>query len=469
MKSVNSKNLKIIDIAYDGRAVAKEDGMVYFIEKAVPGDIVDIHVTKKKKNFIEGRVIEIIEKSPFRITPNCQHFGFCGGCKWQHFDYSKQLEYKQKQVIDVFHHLGKMENIQVLPILSADPQFYYRNKLDFSFSDSRWLTPNELQDKSISKKNAVGFHLPGMFDKVLDIEHCYLQSDPSNEIRLKLKDYCKENEIEFYNSRNHTGEIRSLILRNNRENQFMINVVFALTQPEKIEKAMQYLVESFGSHHAYFYTINTKKNDSIHDLEPIHYHGPSYLTEKIGEYTFQFGPKSFFQTNSKQTELLYSVIKDFAKLEGHETVYDLYSGTGTIALYLSRLAKTVLGIEFVEEAVKDAYINAELNQVNNCTFIAGDMSKVFDQQVILQYGKPEVIVCDPPRSGIQKEVINRLLEIQAPRIVYVSCNPATQARDIELLSSLYHHVKSQPVDMFPQTHHVEIVALLELKKLNEYV
>lgn len=463
MKSDLGKNLKVIDIAYDGRAVAKDNGMVFFIEKAVPGDIVNVFVKKKRKNFVEARVSEVVVPSSDRIQPECSHFGYCGGCKWQHFDYSKQLAYKEKQVSDALHHLAGLNSVLVKPIIKADEIYYYRNKLDYSFAAYRWLTPEEIQDKSILKSNAAGFHLPGMFDKVLDINHCMLQPEPSNEFRIKLKNFCIENDIPFYNSKNHTGIIRSLIIRNNVKKQFMVNIVLATESMETIHQIMSYMSETFDPSHSFYYTINTKKNDSIHDLNPVHFSGPLLLNETLGNRTFQFGPMSFFQTNSKQAIKLYDVVKEMASLTGTEKVYDMYCGTGTIALYISENAGKVVGLEYVPQAVDDAQKNAALNEINHCHFIAGDIAQILNGELLQSYGKPDVIICDPPRSGMHRTVIEKLLSIKAPKLIYVSCNPATQARDIEYLSEVYAHQYSQPVDMFPQTHHVENVALLTMK------
>lgn len=454
----------ITDIGAEGNAIARAGGQVVFVPMLVPGDVVDIRVTKKRKNYLEGRVIRFHEYSPDRIKPVCRHFGVCGGCKWQHLPYSLQLKYKEKQVTDNLTRIGKIHPGEILPIVASDEIYYYRNKLEFTFSDRRWFTKEELDSETdFSGKDALGFHVPGFFDKVLDIKECHLQPEPSGSIRNAVRRYAHRKGLSFFNLRQQSGFLRNLVIRTTGSGDVMVIVVFFLDEQERIEGLLDFLAEEFPRITSLWYIINRKKNDSLADQEPVLYRGDDYLTEEIGGLKFRIGPKSFFQTNSRQAEKLYGIARDFAGLTGRETVYDLYCGTGTIAAYLASQAARVTGIEYIEEAVHDARINSDINNLKNTEFVAGDLKDVLCDSFFRDHGHPDVIITDPPRAGMHANVVRSVMEAGPARIVYISCNPATQARDISMLSERYEVVKIQPVDMFPQTHHVENVALLKLK------
>lgn len=456
-------NIEITDIAAEGKAIAKIDELVVFIPWAAPGDIVDIQLTRKKRSYAEGRIIAFHEYSPLRATPFCEHFGICGGCKWQHLPYSEQLQFKQKQVTDNLTRIGKVPVHESLEILGSDKTIFYRNKLEFTFSNKRWLTEEEIASANEYKQlNSVGFHIPKMFDKVLDIQKCWLQDDISNKIRLSIKDYCLAHEgYPFYDLRNQEGFMRTLIIRTSSTGELMVIIVFYHEDTEKREALLNYLKNEFPEITSLMYVINEKCNDTITDQEVILFYGKDHLIEKMEDLQFKVGPKSFYQTNSEQAYNLYKIAREFADLHGEEIVYDLYTGTGTIANFIAGHARKVIGIEYIPEAIEDAKMNAQLNKLENTSFFAGDMKDILTGSFISEHGQPDVIITDPPRAGMHDDVINTILAASPERIVYVSCNPATQARDLNLLSIKYSVAKIQPVDMFPHTHHVENVALLQ--------
>jgi 23S rRNA (uracil1939-C5)-methyltransferase len=459
------ENVRVLDFASEGKCIAKIDGQVIFIEGvAAPGDLVDIQVFKSKNNFKEAKVIKTIELSEMRSEPFCEHFGVCGGCKWQHLLYQKQLELKHKQVVDQLTHIGKVPLPVISPIFPSENTNYYRNKLEFTFSNYKWLTNEQIASGEDFNRNALGFHIPKRFDKILDIEHCFLQADPSNNIRLKTRQFALEQGFVFFDAVKMKGFLRNLIIRNSNLGDLMVVVQFAEPNQENIDKMMNFLGATFPEITSLNYVVNQKGNDTFLDLEVICYKGKPYMEEKMNDVTFRIGPKSFFQTNSTQALNLYNITLQLADLQGDELVYDLYTGTGTIANFVAKHCKQVVGVEYVPEAIEDAKLNSVLNNITNTAFWAGDMRKVLTDSFVGQYGKPDVIITDPPRAGMDKEVIEVLLNAEAQKIVYVSCNPATQARDIALLSEKYTVEKVIPVDMFPHTHHVENVALLRLKK-----
>ncbi|RMG83820.1 MAG: 23S rRNA (uracil(1939)-C(5))-methyltransferase RlmD [Bacteroidetes bacterium] len=455
-------NVLVESIAAEGKALARVNGKVVFIEQTVPGDVVDVLVYKKKKNFSIAKPLKFHQFSEIRQEPFCKHFGICGGCKWQMLPYEKQLEFKQKQVTDQFQRIAKVSGFEILPIAGCEEIKYYRNKLEFTFTPNRWLTEDEIQSGETLSREGLGFHIPGRFDKILDIDTCYLQPEPGNKIRNFVKEKAKALQIPFFHPVLQEGVLRNIIFRNSNNGEWML--IFSFTElSEKTEVLMSSTQKAFLEITSIFYVVNQKKNDSITDL-PVHkFYGQDFITETMGNLKFKISPKSFYQTNSRQAEKLYSITRDFADIQPEETVYDLYTGTGTIACYVAADACKVIGIEYVEDAVKDAYDNAALNGIKNVSFFAGDMKKVLNEEFISTHGSPDVLITDPPRAGMDKEVIETVLRALPDRIVYVSCNPATQARDVELLSSQYEVVKLQPVDMFPHTHHIENVVLLKRK------
>jgi len=459
-------HIPIIDMAATGKAVAKIDGQVIFVENAIPGDVVDISVYKRKKNFMEGKAVQYHERSKALVDPTCNYFGMCGGCKWQNIEYQEQLKYKEKQVVENLTRIGKVNISDIQPIVPSPDKYKYRNKLEFTFSNKRWLTWDEIEQGNEKFQNGVGFHMPGQFDKVLDIGECHLQADPSNAIRNFVREYAFKNDYTFYDIRRHNGLLRNLIIRNTTTGDLMVILQVAENDEEKIQNILKAIVEEFPEITSCFYIVNEKMNDSFGDLEPIHFSGKLYITEVMkkpegdGSVSFRIGPKSFFQTNSNQAQTLYKISYDFAQIKKDELVYDLYTGTGTIANYIAASAKRVIGIEYVEASVEDARENAKLNNYDNLEFFSGDMKDLLTQQFFSIHGKPDVVITDPPRAGMHEDVCKRLLEAEPSRIVYVSCNPATQARDIEWLSSKYKVSNVQPVDMFPHTPHVENVVLL---------
>ncbi|MBK9390601.1 MAG: 23S rRNA (uracil(1939)-C(5))-methyltransferase RlmD [Bacteroidetes bacterium] len=454
----------ITDIGAEGNAIARIENLVVFVPMLIPGDVVDIKVVKKRKKYLEGKVVKFHEYSSDRIAPRCSHFGICGGCRWQHLPYTLQLKFKAKQVRDSLIRIGKVDMPEMNEIIGSDNEYYYRNKLEFTFSDRRWLTDEEVKTGlPLEKEPALGFHIPGYFDKVLDIKECHLQPDPSNYIRNSLRKYAIENGLSFFDLKEQKGFLRNIIIRNSLDGSVMVIVIF-FHEDESARKALlDFLLKEFPQITSLQYIINTKKNDSLGDQEVIFYNGTDHLTEDMDGLKFRIGPKSFYQTNTRQGITLYRVAKDFAGLTGGELVYDLYTGTGTIANYLAGSAAKVIGIEYVEEAVRDARINSELNNIDNTLFFSGDMKDVLSDEFILQNGRPDVIITDPPRAGMHDDVIKAMLNAAPEKIVYVSCNPATQARDIQLMSDAYSVERVQPVDMFPHTHHVENVVLLKRK------
>jgi len=465
MKYYTIENLEIIDAGAEGKAVGKIDGLTVFVPFAVPGDVVDVEIFKKKKNFAEGRLLAVKEKSADRIEPVCEHFGLCGGCKWQNMSYSKQLYYKQKQVDDNFKHLGKFDFPPVMPIIPSDNQLYYRNKLEYTFTDLRWLdeVDYEKQKKGHIDTRGLGFHIPLKFDKVLDINKCHLQAEPGNSIRLAIKEFAIQNDIPFYNIRNHEGILRNVIIRSNSSNEWMVILVVS-KRTKEVMRMMEFLTIKFPMISSLQYVINQKLNDTITDLDIILFKGTPYICENMEDLTFKVGPVSFFQTNSQQAYKLYSIAREFAAISQNDIVYDLYTGTGTIANFIARKAQKVVGIEYVDAAIEDARDNSSVNGIQNTLFYAGDIAKVLTSEFVNENGTPTIIITDPPRAGMHPKVIERMLEIKPNRIVYISCNPATQARDITLLSELYKISKVQPVDMFPHTQHVENIVLLEIIK-----
>ncbi len=456
-------NIEVIDIAEEGKGVGKSDDLVIFIDKAVPGDIVDVELLKRKKKFYEGKIQNLVKPSEHRTEPFCEHFGVCGGCKWQHLTYEAQLQFKQKSVSDALQRLGKVDVTDMEPILGSAESRYYRNKLEYTFSDKRWLTDGDMQLDETMEMNALGYHIPGRFDKILDIDHCYLQADPSNEIRNKVREYALKAKISFYNLKNHEGALRNLIIRTSSTGDLMVIVVFAYADKEQIEGMMKFIASEFKSINSLLYIVNHKKNDTIFDQDIHSYAGADHIFENMDGLKFKIGPKSFYQTNSAQAFELYKIARDFAGFKGDELVYDLYTGAGTIANFIAGNVKNVIGIEYVPTAIEDAKINSEINRITNTSFFAGDMKDILNEDFIKTHGKPDVVITDPPRAGMHPDVVKRLLEMEAEKIVYVSCNAATQARDIELLKEKYNVVRIKPVDMFPHTHHVENVVLLTFK------
>ncbi|MBS1685956.1 MAG: 23S rRNA (uracil(1939)-C(5))-methyltransferase RlmD [Bacteroidetes bacterium] len=455
--------VEITAMASKGLGIGKVDGKVYFVEGAVPGDTVNVRVTTDKKKYAEGEIAELITASAHRTEPVCEHFGTCGGCKWQHIQYSEQLQYKTQIVEDALIRIGKLTIPEVKPITGSRSDYFYRNKLEFSFTDRRWLTQAEIDGGQEYDRRGVGFHVPGSFMMVLDVKKCWLQGDPSNAIRLAVRDFAIANDYTFFNIKTQEGLLRTMMIRTTSIGEIMVLVMFTTQDDEKIDALLGHLREQFPQITSLQYVINNKRNDTIYDLPTYVHSGKDHIVEQLGDYKFKVNPKSFFQTNSDQARVLYDVAKEFADLKPTDVVYDLYTGVGSIALYVSGLCKNVVGIEQVEAAIEDAKENAELNGVTNCAFYAGDVRMVLKPEFIAANGRPDVVITDPPRAGMHEDVVKTLLELAAPRIVYVSCNPATQARDLELLAAKYDIKKIQPVDMFPQTTHIENVAVLELR------
>ena len=464
-KRFNIENLEILSAGAEGKAVAKHDGLTIFIPYAVPGDIVDVEIYKRKHGYAEANLLAIKQPSPHRVEAPCPHFGVCGGCKWQMLAYEQQLLFKQKQVEDNFKHLGKFDFPALNPILGSAKQYYYRNKLEYTFSNMRWLSYEEMDRMKAGEPfemRCTGFHIPGMFDKILDIDHCWLQADPSNGIRNFCKQYALEHDLAFYDPRQRTGLLRNLIIRTASTGDLMV-VLIVSDYNEQVKTMLTALANQFPQITSLIYVINTKLNDTIFDL-PFHlFKGKDHIMERMENLFFKVGPKSFYQTNSEQAYVLYSVVRDFAEIKPDDVVYDLFTGTGTIANFVAHQAKRVVGVEYVDAAVEDAHLNSAQNHIENTEFVVGDMAKIFTDDFIKKYGRPDVIITDPPRAGMHTNVIAQLLKLEVPRIVYVSCNPATQARDLTLLSSKYKVMAVQPVDMFPHTQHVENVVKLAIK------
>ncbi len=459
------ENVKVEDFAAEGKAIARIDGKVLFIPLAMPGDVVDVQVRRRRKSYMEGDIVAFHKYSPQREKPFCNHFGLCGGCKWQHIPYDLQLGLKQKQVEDQLVRIGKLDIPEISPIIGSKHTKGYRNKLEFTFSSSRWLTQEEIKStQEVKQYPVLGFHVPGRFDKVFHVSHCHLQPEPSNAIRLAVSDFARERNMSFFNLREGHGFLRNLIIRTSSTGEVMVLLVVAEPNISDIEDILQHLKEKFPTVTSLMYVVNNKPNSTIYDLDVVTYAGNPFIRERMDGLEFRVGPKSFYQTNSEQAHELYKVAREFAGLTGKELVYDLYTGTGTIALFLAQNCSRIVGVESVPEAIDDAKLNAELNGIKNASFVVGDMKDIFSTAFFQEHGYPDVIVLDPPRAGIHPKVADKLKEAQPERIVYVSCNPASQARDLSLLVDAYEIVKIQPVDMFPQTHHVENVVLLEKRK-----
>lgn len=460
------EKVRITDIGAEGNALARVDNLVVFVPMLIPGDVVDIKVIRKRKKYLEGIVLKFHEYSADRIKPRCIHFGVCGGCKWQHLPYNLQLKYKEKQVRDTLTRIGKIELPDISPIIGSSEEYHYRNKLEYTFSDKRWLTKEEIgTETKFEKEGALGFHIPGLFDKVLDIQECHLQPEPSNSIKNAVREYSLRNNLQFFDLREQTGFLRNLVIRNSLEGKVMVIVVLFHEDVEQREGLLDFLASQFPQITSLWYVINSKRNDSLNDQNPVLFKGDDHLVEEMDGLKFRIGPKSFYQTNTKQALELYKVVRDFAGLSGNETVYDLYTGTGTIASFIAGSVFKVIGIEYVDEAVMDAKINSEINNIHNTYFFSGDMKDVLTEQFIIENGKPDVIITDPPRAGMHEDVVKVILAAAPGKIVYVSCNPATQARDILWLSEEYKVIRVQPVDMFPHTHHVENVVLMKRKQV----
>ena len=459
------EKITITDVAAEGKALAKVNDLVVFVPYVVPGDVIDLQVKRKKNKYAEAVAVNFHEYSPKRAVPFCQHYGVCGGCKWQCLSYEDQIKYKQKQVTDNLTRIGKVELPEISPILGSEKTEFYRNKLEFTFSDKRWLTEEEVKaEVKYDQMNAVGFHIPGAFDKVLAIEKCWLQDDISNQIRNTIRDYAYEHGLAFYNIRNHEGLLRNLMIRTSSTGELMVLLQVRVSADKDLDDTkalLAHVAEKFPKITSLLYVVNNKCNDTINDLDVEVFKGNDHIFEEMEGLRFKVGPKSFYQTNSEQAYNLYKVARDFAGLTGDELVYDLYTGTGTIANFVSRKAKKVIGIEYVPEAIEDAKVNSAINNITNTLFYAGDMKDMLTQDFINEHGRPDVIITDPPRAGMHNDVIDVILFAEPKRIVYVSCNPATQARDLQLLDAKYKVMAVQPVDMFPHTHHVENVVLLE--------
>lgn len=455
--------LRIEGTASEGKSFGRWNDKIVFTKYTAPGDVVDVQLTKNRSSHAEGNVVAFVEKSDLRIEPFCEHFGTCGGCKWQHLPYDYQLEQKNQQVFDNLSRIGGIALPEFEPILGAPKTQYYRNKMEFTFSNKRWLTNEQIKSEEEFERRGLGFHIPGAFDKVLDLHNCYLQSTLSDDIRKEIKRYALEHNLSFFDIREQVGLLRNLMIRSGAEGELMVLVSF-FEDTEAVQPLMEHVKNTFPQISSLMYVINPKKNDTMEGLEPICYAGNDHIVEKMEDLTFKVNPKSFFQTNSEQALNLYSVVRDFAGLTGQETIYDLYSGTGTIGLFMAKQCKQVVGVEYVQDAVKMAEINMQINKVEHAKYFAGDMKDLLNKDFIAEHGKPDVVITDPPRAGMHEDVVNVMLEMEAEKIVYVSCNPATQARDLKLLDVKYKVERVRPVDMFPQTHHIENVVLMTLKK-----
>lgn len=468
MKNPSPKILSAIEItgmSSDGRGIGKTEGKVVFVDFAAEGDIADVAINRSRKNYAEAEIVSLLNASALRETPHCSHFGVCGGCKWQHIQYVEQLRFKKQIVEDAFRKIGRLDFPEVADVLGASSPYFYRNKLDFAFTERRWLNEDEIQSrKTFEHRNGLGFHVPGNFWGVLDVEKCYLQEEPSNKIRDAVKEFALKNGYTFFNLKEQHGLLRNLLIRNSSLGEILVLLSFFENDEEKIEKLLNHLKEKIPNITSLQYVINPKKNDTIYDLDIKTYSGKNHITEQLGKYFFKVGAKSFFQTNSKQAKVLYDVAREFAALQPQDVVYDLYTGVGSIAIYISGACKSVSGVEQIDDAIADAKENARTNNVSNCSFHSGDVRMVLKEDFIAANGKPDVVITDPPRAGMHEDVAKTLLQLESPRIVYVSCNPATQARDLQILSDKYEIKRVQPVDMFPNTTHIENVAQLELRK-----
>ena len=463
-KNIVIENVLVEDYAAEGKSLARVEGKVIFIEDVVPGDVVDIRLGKNKKDWAEARPISFRSFSEDRVQPFCRHFGVCGGCQWQMLPYNRQLVYKQKQVYDNLTRIGKLPLPEFEPIDAAYPVTRYRNKIEYTFSNKRYLLPEELHNENISTQmDVAGFHAKGLFDKVVDIIECHLQDEPTNAIRLAIKKYALENNYSFYDIREHSGLLRTMQVRLCRSGELMVNIVFGKNDKKKIKELLDHILYLFPSVTTLLFTINEKKNDSLFDLNPVIYSGKGHVIETLEDFKFKIGPKSFFQTNTYQGEKLYRVAREYAELTGNEIVYDLYCGTGSIGIFVSGKAKKVIGVEMIKEAVDDAIENALLNGVEHAKFFTGDVADVCNDEFFAEHGKPDVIITDPPRAGMSEQLVKKILEMEAPLVVYVSCNPATQARDLNMMKDKYDVTRVRPVDMFPHTHHIENVVQLRLK------
>lgn len=457
-------NVVMENYAAEGKSLARVDGKVIFVENTIPGDEVDVLLQKNKKDWAEGIALHFHKYSDLRIKPFCQHFGVCGGCQWQMLPYEQQLKYKQQQVTDNLQRIGKVELPEMMPIIGAEQTARYRNKMEYTFSNKRFLLAEELHNPLISPdEDVAGFHARGYFDKVVPIIECHLQDEPTNFIRLALLEYAKAQGLSHYDIRNHTGYLRNLLIRITTTGEIMVNIVVGYEDKKVLFPLLEFIQKKFPEITSLLYTVNTKKNDSLFDLQPQIYYGKDYIIEKVEEFKFKISPKSFFQTNTAQGEKLYQVTRSFAELNGTQTVYDLYCGTGSIGIFVSKLSKKIIGVEMVEDAIKDAKENARLNHLDNAEFFSGDVIEICNDTFFNDHGKPDVIITDPPRAGMHEKLVKKLLDIAAPVIVYVSCNPATQARDLALLNEKYCVTKIQPVDMFPHTLHIENVVQLKIR------
>lgn len=463
-KNIVIENLTVEAVAAEGKSLARQDGQVIFIERTVPGDVVDVQIRKKRKAYSEGYPVKFHKYSDLREEAICEHFGACGGCKWQNLAYDSQLAFKQQQVMDHLTRIGKVELPEIAPIIGSEKTERYRNKLEFTFSNKKWLTKEQIDSDEVIERNALGFHVPRLFDKIVDIDTCHLMADPANAIKNEIRSFAIANNYSFFDIREQVGLLRILMIRYTDAGELMVLIQFFENDNEKIETLMNHLQVKFPEITSLLYVINQKKNDTIYDQEIITYAGNDHIVEKMGDLEFKIGAKSFYQTNSAQAKVLYDKTLEFADLKGDELVYDLYTGTGTIANYCAKQAKKVVGIEYVEAAIQDAFVNAEVNGITNTDFFAGDMKDLLNDEFVAQHGQPDVIITDPPRAGMHDNVVNMILKLAPKKVVYVSCNPATQARDIALMDGDYKVTKIQPVDMFPHTHHVENIVLLELKK-----
>jgi 23S rRNA (uracil1939-C5)-methyltransferase len=458
------RNVTIQDMVAEGKCLVRIENLVIFVSQVAPGDVVDLRVIKAKKNFLEAVPTAFHAYSELRTTPFCQHFGTCGGCKWQHLGYDSQLRFKQQQVEDTLQRIGKVELPAIQQILPSPQRTYYRNKLEYTFSFNGWLTQEQINDDTQEyDRRVLGFHTPSRFDKIIDVQHCHLQPEPSNEIRLFIRDYARAQDLRFGNIVKQTGNLRNLIIRTAQSTGEIMVILQCYLPHSSIEPLLDAVYEKFPGITSLNYVLNNKGNETFHDLDVVTYRGKPYIEEEMEGLRFRIGPKSFYQTNSEGAHQLYKVAREFADLQGDELVYDLYTGAGTIASFVAKKARKVIGVEYVEQAVADAHINAEINNITNTEFYAGDMKDVLTAEFTARHGRPDVLITDPPRAGMHPDVVARLLELRAPRIVYISCNPATQARDLELLDAAYKVTRVQPVDMFPHTHHVENVVALELK------
>jgi len=463
-KNIFVENANIVDISSEGKSVAKVDGMVIFVDGGVPGDIADVMITRKKNNYAEGHITALKSPSPNRIEPKCEHFGSCGGCKWQNMNYETQLFFKQKTVEDALTRIGKLDISSLKPIFPNKVNYFYRNKLEFSFSDKKWLTSEEIKSGvEIDNRNALGFHIPKMFDKILDIKNCYLQEEPSNSIRNEIRDFANNHNMTFFGVRDKTGLLRTLMIRSSSNGELMVLIQFFENQPKNIELLLSHLKSTFPQSTSLQYVINQKGNDTLQDLDIITFSGRDHIFEEMEGLKFKISAKSFYQTNSLQAYELYKITRDLCGLTGNEVVYDLYTGTGTIANFVAKKAKKVIGVEYVADAVIDAKANSIYNAIGNTDFYAGDMKDVLNEAFISKHGNPDVIITDPPRAGMHEDVVRVILKAAPQKIVYVSCNPATQARDLAMMMDNYAIKQIQPVDMFPQTAHVENVVLLVRK------